>query len=184
MKIVHPTDFSPCAEDARALAMRLARALGGDLILVHVTVDTPLFREGLMRHARVGALLRGAADLGPGDVGRAGGRLPRARRSYARPCRGRRRPLPGDRGYRPAGGCRLHRDGYPRARRSRTPLRRQRGGPGHPDCAVPGGHDTRSERSHRGARGQRRPVRPRRPTRKLGHRRAGLSSTYACFSPA
>jgi nucleotide-binding universal stress UspA family protein len=36
MKIVHPTDFSPCAEDARALAVRLA-------------VDTPLFREGLMR---------------------------------------------------------------------------------------------------------------------------------------
>jgi nucleotide-binding universal stress UspA family protein len=49
MKIVHPTDFSPCAEDARALAVRLARALGAELILLHVAVDTPLFREGLMR---------------------------------------------------------------------------------------------------------------------------------------
>jgi nucleotide-binding universal stress UspA family protein len=49
MKIVHPTDFSPCAEDARALAIRLARALGAELILLHVAVDTPLFREGLGR---------------------------------------------------------------------------------------------------------------------------------------
>jgi nucleotide-binding universal stress UspA family protein len=49
MKIVHPTDFSPCAEDARGLALRLARALGAELILLHVAVDTPPFREGLMR---------------------------------------------------------------------------------------------------------------------------------------
>jgi len=49
MKIVHPTDFSPCAEQARALAVQLARALGAELILLHVAVETPPFREGLMR---------------------------------------------------------------------------------------------------------------------------------------
>jgi len=47
--ILHPTDFSPCAEEARALATRLARALDAELILLHVAVETPLFREGLNR---------------------------------------------------------------------------------------------------------------------------------------
>jgi nucleotide-binding universal stress UspA family protein len=49
MKIVHPTDFSGCAEQARALAVQLARALGAELVLLHVAVEAPLFREGLMR---------------------------------------------------------------------------------------------------------------------------------------
>jgi nucleotide-binding universal stress UspA family protein len=47
MKIVHPTDFSECAEQARGLAVRLAQALGAELILLHVAVETPLFREGI-----------------------------------------------------------------------------------------------------------------------------------------
>ena len=47
MKIVHPTDFSESAEQARALAVQLARALGAELILLHVAVEAPLFREGL-----------------------------------------------------------------------------------------------------------------------------------------
>jgi nitrogen fixation/metabolism regulation signal transduction histidine kinase len=49
MKIVHPTDFSDCADEARPLAVQLARALGAELILLHVAVGTPLFREGLTR---------------------------------------------------------------------------------------------------------------------------------------
>jgi nucleotide-binding universal stress UspA family protein len=49
MKIVHPTDFSDCAEQARAVAVQLARTLGAELILLHVAVEAPLFREGLMR---------------------------------------------------------------------------------------------------------------------------------------
>jgi nucleotide-binding universal stress UspA family protein len=49
MKIIHPTDFSECAEHARALAVQLARALSAELILLHVAVETPLFREGLTR---------------------------------------------------------------------------------------------------------------------------------------
>jgi nucleotide-binding universal stress UspA family protein len=47
MTIVHPTDFSECAEGARGLAVQLARALGAELILLHVAVEAPLFREGL-----------------------------------------------------------------------------------------------------------------------------------------
>jgi nucleotide-binding universal stress UspA family protein len=47
-KIVHPTDFSDCAEQGRALAVQLARALQAELILLHVSVDTPLYREGSM----------------------------------------------------------------------------------------------------------------------------------------
>jgi nucleotide-binding universal stress UspA family protein len=46
MKIIHPTDFSDCAEQARGLAVQLARALGAELILLHVAVEAPLFREG------------------------------------------------------------------------------------------------------------------------------------------
>jgi nucleotide-binding universal stress UspA family protein len=49
MKIIHPTDFTECAEQARALAVQLARALGAELILLHVAVEAPLFREGLTR---------------------------------------------------------------------------------------------------------------------------------------
>ena len=48
MKIVHPTDFSECAEQARDLAVELAQALGAELILLHVAVEAPLFGEGLM----------------------------------------------------------------------------------------------------------------------------------------
>jgi nucleotide-binding universal stress UspA family protein len=50
MKIVNPTDFSDCAEQARALAVQLARALDAELILLHVAVEAPLFREGLTPH--------------------------------------------------------------------------------------------------------------------------------------
>jgi nucleotide-binding universal stress UspA family protein len=46
-KIIHPTDFSDCAEQARSLAVQLGRALGAELILLHVAVEAPLFREGL-----------------------------------------------------------------------------------------------------------------------------------------
>jgi nucleotide-binding universal stress UspA family protein len=49
MKILHPTDFSSCAENARTLAVQLARALGAELILLHVAVESPPFREGWMR---------------------------------------------------------------------------------------------------------------------------------------
>lgn len=46
-RILHPTDFSEGAEQARAEAVRLAQALGAELVLLHVAVDAPLYREGL-----------------------------------------------------------------------------------------------------------------------------------------
>ena len=48
MKILHLTDFSESAEQARAQAIRLARALGGEIILFHVSVETPLYAEGML----------------------------------------------------------------------------------------------------------------------------------------
>src|SRR5215470_9760639 len=43
--IVVPTDFSACAEEAWALAQRLARALDAELVLVHVLVEPMLYDE-------------------------------------------------------------------------------------------------------------------------------------------
>ncbi len=45
-RIVVPTDFSRCAEEAWALAQRLADAFGSELLLLHVLVEAPLFQEG------------------------------------------------------------------------------------------------------------------------------------------
>ena len=45
-RIVVPTDFSTCAEQAWALAQRLGGALGSELVLVHVLVEAPLWSEG------------------------------------------------------------------------------------------------------------------------------------------
>jgi nucleotide-binding universal stress UspA family protein len=46
--ILHPTDFSECAEQARAQAIRLARALGAEVVLLHVSVEAPLYGEGFL----------------------------------------------------------------------------------------------------------------------------------------
>lgn len=48
MKILHPTDFSECADRAQQQAVRLAHAMGGEIVLLHVAVETPLYGEGLM----------------------------------------------------------------------------------------------------------------------------------------
>lgn len=44
-RILVPTDFSDAAEQAWAKAITFARALGAELVLVHVFVETPLFSE-------------------------------------------------------------------------------------------------------------------------------------------
>ena len=44
-RIVVPTDFSTCSEEAWALAQRLAGAFGSELIPVHVLVENPLWGE-------------------------------------------------------------------------------------------------------------------------------------------
>jgi nucleotide-binding universal stress UspA family protein len=45
-RIVVPTDFSGCAEEAWGLAQRLASASDAELVLTHVLVETPLYSEG------------------------------------------------------------------------------------------------------------------------------------------
>jgi nucleotide-binding universal stress UspA family protein len=45
-RIVVPTDFSDCSEEAWRLARRVAAA-GGELVLLHVLSEAPLYRESL-----------------------------------------------------------------------------------------------------------------------------------------
>ena len=45
-RIVVPTDFSECSQQAWELAQRLADAFSAELVLVHVLVEAPLFDEG------------------------------------------------------------------------------------------------------------------------------------------
>jgi nucleotide-binding universal stress UspA family protein len=52
-RIVAPTDFSSCAEEAWAMAQRLATAFAAEVVLVHVLVETPRFSEGLTAPRRV-----------------------------------------------------------------------------------------------------------------------------------
>ena len=47
MKVLHPTDFSKGAEQARAEATRLSRVLGAELILLHVMVEMARYVDGL-----------------------------------------------------------------------------------------------------------------------------------------
>lgn len=53
MKIVHPTDFSEAADQAQAQAVRLAHLIGGEVIVLHVAVEAPLYGEGLMNMREV-----------------------------------------------------------------------------------------------------------------------------------
>jgi nucleotide-binding universal stress UspA family protein len=46
-KILIPTDFSDCARHAEETAMTLGRGLGAELILLHVSVEIPLYNEGM-----------------------------------------------------------------------------------------------------------------------------------------
>ena len=45
MTIIHPTDFSEEAGQAEEHATRLAGALGADVLLLHVSTETPLYGE-------------------------------------------------------------------------------------------------------------------------------------------
>lgn len=48
MIILHPTDFSESATQAEKVAVRLARDSSGELVLIQVLVETPLYGEGLL----------------------------------------------------------------------------------------------------------------------------------------
>jgi nucleotide-binding universal stress UspA family protein len=45
-RIIVPTDFSSCSEEAWRLAQRLAGMSGAEMVLTHVLTEAPLFREG------------------------------------------------------------------------------------------------------------------------------------------
>ena len=53
MKILHPTDFSECANEAQAVAVDLARKLDADLVLVQGLVEAPLYSEGFISRRQV-----------------------------------------------------------------------------------------------------------------------------------
>jgi nucleotide-binding universal stress UspA family protein len=53
MKVLHPTDFSECAAQAQAVAVDLAGKLGGEIVLLQVLVETPLYGEGMLSTAQV-----------------------------------------------------------------------------------------------------------------------------------
>ena len=62
MKILHPTDFSECADRAQQQAIRLAHAMGGEIVLLHVTVQAPLYGEGLMSSKEVRGVYAAARE--------------------------------------------------------------------------------------------------------------------------
>ncbi len=53
MKILHPTDFSECATRAEAGAVDLAGKLGGEIVLLQVLVETPLYGETVLNMSKV-----------------------------------------------------------------------------------------------------------------------------------
>ena len=47
-RIVVPTDFSDCSQEAWELARRVAAAPGSELVLAHVLTEVPLYGEGVL----------------------------------------------------------------------------------------------------------------------------------------
>jgi len=66
-RIVVPTDFSTCAEQAWALAQRLAVGFGSEVVLAHVLVEAPLWSEGPFNMERVREVYATARTWG-GDM--------------------------------------------------------------------------------------------------------------------
>lgn len=58
-RIVVPTDFSACAEDAWALAQRLAGAFSAELVVLHVLSDPPPHEEGPFNLAEAESVYEG-----------------------------------------------------------------------------------------------------------------------------
>jgi len=61
VKILHPTDFSECADRAEAETLRLAHLVGGEVVLLHVAVEAPLYAEGLAKRDTVRAVFEAQA---------------------------------------------------------------------------------------------------------------------------
>jgi nucleotide-binding universal stress UspA family protein len=48
VKVLHPTDFSDCAAEALTKAVDLVQKLGGEVVLLQVLIETPLYGEGML----------------------------------------------------------------------------------------------------------------------------------------
>jgi nucleotide-binding universal stress UspA family protein len=63
-RIIVPTDFSSCAEEAWRIAQRLAGMSGAALVLTHVLTEAPLFREGPFIMPKVREVFEAARSFG------------------------------------------------------------------------------------------------------------------------
>jgi len=68
-RIVVPTDFSSCSEEAWRLAQRLAGMSGAELVLTHVLTEAPLFREGPFIMPKVREVFEAARSFADGALG-------------------------------------------------------------------------------------------------------------------
>lgn len=68
MTIVHPTDFSEEADRAESEAVRLARKLGAELVLLHISVETPLYGENAFGMADVKRIYEAQARWADGRL--------------------------------------------------------------------------------------------------------------------
>jgi nucleotide-binding universal stress UspA family protein len=68
-RIVVPTDFSECSEEAWELARRLAAAPGTELVLTHVLTEVPLYGEGLFSIETSRKIREGARKWAEGALG-------------------------------------------------------------------------------------------------------------------
>ncbi len=59
-RIVVPTDFSDCSQEAWAVAKRVAAAPGSELILLHVLTEVPLYAEGVLNIKNARKIREGA----------------------------------------------------------------------------------------------------------------------------
>jgi nucleotide-binding universal stress UspA family protein len=63
-RIIVPTDFSSCAEEAWRIAQGLAGMSGAELVLTHVLTEAPLFREGPFIMPKVREVFEAARSFG------------------------------------------------------------------------------------------------------------------------
>lgn len=63
-RIIVPTDFSSCSEEAWRVAQRLAGMSGAELVLTHVLTEAPLFREGPFIMPKVREVFEAARTFG------------------------------------------------------------------------------------------------------------------------
>jgi universal stress protein A len=67
-RVLVPTDFSTCSEEAWRLARGVAKMSGGELILSHVLTETPLYGEGLFNMTTVRDVYEAARKWAEGTL--------------------------------------------------------------------------------------------------------------------